>query len=164
MTLVLSSTTYILLASTFVALILILIDYSRPRTKKPATILDCENFDLPDPPGPKPWPIIGSLHLLGQHDVPYKAFANLVKVFKSEVIKLRMGSVQCVVVNGLQNIKEVVIQKGDHFDSRPNFVRYHRLFSGNKENCEHPFPTSSIKIVDFVFNFYVMCDFDKYLV
>ncbi|XP_050450159.1 cytochrome P450 307a1-like [Cataglyphis hispanica] len=128
-----SATTYFLLAVTLVALILILVDHIRSR-KMPKKLYDGEEASaLLDPPGPKPWPILGSLHILGRYDVPYKAFADLVRVYDSQVIKLKMGSVPCVVVNGLENIKEILIAKGHHFDSRPNFIRYHLLF-GNKEN------------------------------
>ena len=132
------STTYILIATSCIALILIIVDQMRSR-KKSSKIFDSEEPILPDPPGPKPWPILGSLHLLGKYDVPYKAFADLAKVYQSQVIKLQMGSVPCVVVNGLENIREVLITKGPHFDSRPNFSRYHLLFSGNKENCKFIF-------------------------
>jgi cytochrome P450 family 307 subfamily A len=44
--------------------------------------------------------------------------------------------VNAIVVNGIDNIKEVLIHKGHHFDGRPNFRRYNLLFSGNKENCK----------------------------
>ncbi|XP_066597208.1 cytochrome P450 307a1-like [Prorops nasuta] len=126
-------TTYFLIALTFVAFLLFLVDHLRGSRKTKKTI-DHEDAVLPEPPGPKPWPVIGSLHILGRYDVPYKAFADLVSTYDSQVVKLRMGSVPCVVVNGLENIKEVLFTKGLHFDSRPNFVRYHLLFCGNKEN------------------------------
>lgn len=131
-----SATTYFLLAVTLVALILILVDHIKSRKRPKKLYEDEEPSILLDPPGPKPWPIIGSLHILGRYDVPYKAFADLVRIYDSQVIKLKMGSVPCVVVNGLENIKEILIAKGHHFDSRPNFIRYHLLF-GNKENCKY---------------------------
>ncbi|KYN31157.1 hypothetical protein ALC56_14544 [Trachymyrmex septentrionalis] len=128
------ATTYFLLAIVLVALVLIVMDHIRLK-KKPKKLYDGEEpSGLPDPPGPTPWPILGSLHILGRYDVPYKAFGDLVKAYNSQIIKLKLGSVPCVVINGLENIKEVLILKGHHFDSRPNFVRYHLLFCGNKEN------------------------------
>ncbi|XP_048513764.1 cytochrome P450 307a1-like [Athalia rosae] len=132
--LALSTTTYLLIATSLMALILVFIDYLKSRKSVSIKIVDTEASTLPDPPGPKPWPIIGSLHILGRYDVPYKAFAELARIYNSQIIKLKMGSVQCVVVNGLENIKEVLITKGPHFDSRPNFARYHLLFCGDKEN------------------------------
>ncbi|KAL6259860.1 hypothetical protein P5V15_009770 [Pogonomyrmex californicus] len=128
-----STTTCFLLAVVLVALALIVVDYITSK-KTPKKLYDGEESSLQDPPGPRPWPILGSLHILGRYDVPYKAFGDLVKTYNSQVIKLKMGSVQCVVVNGLENIKEVLITKGHHFDSRPNFIRYHLLFCGSKEN------------------------------
>ncbi|XP_024877638.1 cytochrome P450 307a1-like [Temnothorax curvispinosus] len=129
-----SATTYFLLAIILIALVLILMDYVTSK-KKPKKLYDGEELaDLLDPPGPKPWPVLGSLHILGRYDVPYKVFGDLVKAYNSQVIKIKMGSLPCVVVNGLENIKEVLITKGHHFDSRPNFIRYHLLFCGNKEN------------------------------
>nr|XP_034180823.1 cytochrome P450 307a1-like [Osmia lignaria] len=130
----LTATTCFLIAVTFLALALILLDYLRSKKTSKNVIVDDDSHLLPEPPGPKPWPILGSLHILGRYNVPYKAFGDLVKEYDCEVIKLRMGSVPCVVVNGLENIKEVLITKGHHFDSRPNFDRYHLLFGGNKEN------------------------------
>lgn len=47
-----------------------------------------------------------------------------------------MGSVPAVVVNGFENIKEVLLTKAEDFDSRPNFNRINILFDGDKENCE----------------------------
>lgn len=88
------------------------------------------------PPGPKPYPIVGNLPCLDGYDVPYQAFDDLAKKFGS-IISLRLGSVPTVVVNGIDNIKEVLIAKASHFDSRPNFRRYHDLFSGNKQNCKY---------------------------
>ncbi|KAL0276980.1 UNVERIFIED_CONTAM: hypothetical protein PYX00_004426 [Menopon gallinae] len=84
-------------------------------------------------PGPFAWPVIGSLHLLRGYKVPYQAFNHLAKKY-GDVFSLQMGSVPAVVVQGVDNIRQVLIQKGHHFDSRPNFGRYHQLFHGNKEN------------------------------
>lgn len=90
------------------------------------------------PPGPKPYPIVGNLPCLDGYEVPYQAFDDLAKQYGS-IISLRLGSVPTVVVNGIDNIKEVLIAKASHFDSRPNFRRYHDLFSGNKQNCKYFF-------------------------
>lgn len=90
------------------------------------------------PPGPKPYPIIGNLACMDGYEVPYQAFDDLAKKF-GPIISLRLGSVPTVVVNGIDNIKEVLITKSSHFDSRPNFRRYDELFSGNKQNCKFYF-------------------------
>lgn len=86
-------------------------------------------------PGPMPLPIIGNLACLDGYEVPYQAFSVLREKY-GDIISLKLGSVPTLVVNGIDNIKEVMVKKGAHFDGRPNFRRYHQLFSGNKENCK----------------------------
>ncbi|KAJ8917284.1 hypothetical protein NQ315_002301 [Exocentrus adspersus] len=88
---------------------------------------------LREPPSPKKVPVIGHLHLLGGYEVPYQAFTSLGKKY-GNVVRLQLGKVRCVVVNDQRNIREALVTKGHHFDSRPNFQRYKELFSGNKEN------------------------------
>lgn len=90
---------------------------------------------LLEAPTPRKLPIIGHLHLLGGYEVPYQAF-NALGVKYGEVINLQLGNVKCVVVNGQKNIREALVTKGHHFDSRPSFQRYQQLFSGNKQNCK----------------------------
>lgn len=94
--------------------------------------------DLRDMPGPKPMLIIGNLHQLKPQadEPPYAAFTRLAKTY-GPVYKLEMGAVKCAVVNELENMREVLIAKGAHFDGRPNFWRYREIFSGDKENCEY---------------------------
>ncbi len=91
--------------------------------------------DGTEPDGPVPYPVIGSLHLLSGYRVPYEAFRNLAAIY-GDVFKIKLGSVQCVVVNGLDNIREVLITKGEHFDGRPDFQRYNLIFNGDKRNCK----------------------------
>lgn len=86
-------------------------------------------------PGPRGLPIIGNLQEMDGYEVPYQAFGELAKKY-GPIIRLQLGSVPTVVVNGIENIKEVLIHRGTHFDSRPNFRRYHQLFCGDKENCK----------------------------
>lgn len=86
-------------------------------------------------PGPRGKFIVGNLDILDGYDIPYKAFTDLAQKY-GKIIKLRLGTVPCLVINGVESIKEVLIYKGHHFNARPNFKRYHMLFSGNKENCK----------------------------
>lgn len=90
---------------------------------------------LKEAPGPKPKFIVGNLDALDGYEIPYQAFGVLAQKY-GNIIKLQLGSVPSMVINGVENIKEVLLSKGHHFDSRPNFRRYHMLFSGNKENCK----------------------------
>jgi len=91
---------------------------------------------LVDPPAPKAWPIIGHLYLMARYKVPYRVFDEIMADLGS-VFRLDLGSVPCVVVNGLNNIREVLMIKGDHFDSRPSFRRFNQLFKGDKNNCKY---------------------------
>ncbi|XP_062551660.1 cytochrome P450 307a1-like [Armigeres subalbatus] len=84
-------------------------------------------------PGPKSYPIIGNLKDLDGYEVPYQAFSVLAKKY-GPVVNLKLGVVDAVVINGIEHIKEVLVNKAQYFDSRPNFRRYQLLFSGNKEN------------------------------
>lgn len=94
-------------------------------------------------PSPMSMPILGNLHNLAGYEVPYQSFSALERRFGS-IISLQLGQQPALIVNGIENIKEVLITKTAHFDSRPNFKRYHALFSGNKENCKYFFLRSHI--------------------
>lgn len=135
----LSSNTFIMvLTCAVVAVLVFFVEYTgaaaKTTDKKSAKTKSTD--DLQRPPGPKPYPIIGNLACLDGYEVPYQAFDDLAEKYGS-IISLRLGSVPTVVVNGIDNIKEVLIAKSSHFDSRPNFRRYHDLFSGNKQNCKY---------------------------
>lgn len=144
------STTVVLLSSnTFsmvlmcavVAAIVFFIAHSEVNGKSSAKDKKSKNSALVEyqrPPGPTPLPIIGNLACMGGYEVPFQAFDDLAKKY-GPIISLRLGSVPTVVINGIDNIKEVLITKSSHFDSRPNFERYNVLFSGNKQNCKYFF-------------------------
>lgn len=117
-----------------VALVVVLVFYDLIM-RKTSKNKKCNSDDLPEPPSPRSFPIIGHMHLLGGYEVPYQAFTELGKKYGS-VIKLRLGNVNCVVVNEQENIRDVLITKGNHFDCRPNFQRYQQLFCGNRSNCK----------------------------
>ncbi|XP_063231353.1 cytochrome P450 307a1-like [Bacillus rossius redtenbacheri] len=85
------------------------------------------------PPGPTPWPVLGSLHLLGSHDNPFQAFTALSAQY-GDIFSITLGSAPCVVVNTFELIKEVLVTKGSHFGGRPDFIRFHMLFGGDRNN------------------------------
>jgi hypothetical protein len=87
------------------------------------------------PPGPMPWPIFGSLHLLAPYESPFQGLTALAKVY-GDVYSITLGNTKCVVVNSFQLIKEVLITKGSQFGDRPNFIRFHKLFGGDRNNCK----------------------------
>lgn len=85
--------------------------------------------------GPTPLPIIGSLHLLGKYATPFEGFSALSKIY-GNMYSIYLGSSPCVVVNSYPLMKEVLIRKGIAFGGRPNYLRYHRLFGGDRNNCK----------------------------
>lgn len=119
--LIISNLTYFLIS--FILFVIGIVKYTKNRGNGEA-------------PGPFRWPIIGNLHLLRNYKIPYQGFSDLAKKY-GDVYSLQMGSVPAVVVNGVDNVRQVLVQKGHQFDSRPNFNRYHQLFHGNKQNCEY---------------------------
>lgn len=102
--------------------------FARPKSKKKGSKIII--------PGPKPWPIIGSMHLLAEYETPFQAFTVLSRIY-GDVFKIDIGSSPCVVVNSLKLIKEVLIKKGSDFGGRPDFVRFHKLFGGDRNNCKY---------------------------
>nr|BAM73856.1 cytochrome P450 [Bombyx mori] len=84
-------------------------------------------------PGPVCWPIIGSLHLLGGHESPFQAFTELSKKY-GDIFSVKLGSADCVVVNNLSLIREVLNQNGNVVAGRPDFLRFHKLFAGDRNN------------------------------
>lgn len=133
-----SNTLLMVLTCTVVAVLVFFVEYTgtgASKSNEKKSLKSKNSDELQRPPGPKPYPIIGNLACMDGYEVPYQAFDDLAKKF-GPIISLRLGSVPTVVVNGIDNIKEVLLTKSSHFDSRPNFRRYHDLFSGNKQNCK----------------------------
>lgn len=95
----------------------------------------CEIDGLQRPRGPTSYPIIGNIASFYSYDVPFQAFGDLAKKY-GQVVRLRLGSTPTIIVNGLENIKEVLITKSSHFENRPHFPRFYSLIKGYKENCK----------------------------
>lgn len=85
------------------------------------------------PPGPTPLPVLGSLHVMGKHEIPFAGFTELMKKY-GDVFSLRLGTTDCVVVNTVELRDEVFVTKANDFDGRPNFSRINLLFGGVKDN------------------------------
>lgn len=87
-------------------------------------------------PGPKfIWPILGNLAELGKYDAPSIAFTELAKIY-GDIYSMTLGATKCLVVNNLDLIREVLNQNGKYFGARPDFLRFHKLFGGDRSNCE----------------------------
>ena len=52
------------------------------------------------------------------------------------VFKIMMGTTPAKVVNDIKSMREVLSEKDQDFDSRPNFKRFDDLFGGDKQNCK----------------------------
>ena len=113
-----------MLALVGLCMVLLVWWFSRPK-KSPTTV-----------PGPKPWPLIGSMHLLAGYETPFQAFTALSKIY-GDIFSIHLGSAPCVVVNNFKLIKEVLIAKGADFGGRPDFTRFHKLFGGDRNNCKY---------------------------
>ncbi|XP_058127156.1 cytochrome P450 307a1 [Anopheles ziemanni] len=92
-----------------------------------------ELVTFPQAPGPIPWPILGSLAFLGQYEVPFEGFTALAKKY-GDLYSITLGSTRCLVVNNLDLIREVLNQNGRYFGGRPDFLRFHKLFGGDRNN------------------------------
>ncbi|XP_072946827.1 cytochrome P450 307a1-like [Epargyreus clarus] len=103
------------------------------RLEKISKYGECKVENLKKAPGPTPLPVVGSLHLLGKRESPFQAFTDLAKEY-GDIFSLKLGSAQCVVVNNLELIREVLNQNGKFFGGRPDFLRFHKLFAGDRNN------------------------------
>ncbi|PHU21144.1 Geraniol 8-hydroxylase [Capsicum chinense] len=76
------------------------------------------------PPGPSPWPIIGSLHLLGAK--PHVSLANLAKTY-GPIMSLKLGQVTTVVISSSTMAKQVLKYQDQDFSGRfaPDAVQVH---------------------------------------
>uniref|UniRef100_A0A8C3SG58 Cytochrome P450 n=1 Tax=Chelydra serpentina TaxID=8475 RepID=A0A8C3SG58_CHESE len=84
------------------------------------------------PPGPVSLPFIGNL-LQINFQCPHVLSVKFGKIFS-----LQVGWKNVVLLNGLDAVKEALVQRSDDFADRPPFSLFDHL--GYKKNCEgHPF-------------------------
>lgn len=93
--------------------------------------------EYPQAPGPRfIWPILGNLAELGKYEAPSIALTELAKIY-GDIYSITLGSTRCLVVNNLELIREVLNQNGKSFGARPDFIRFHKLFGGDRKNCKY---------------------------
>ncbi|KAI3711961.1 hypothetical protein L1987_70510 [Smallanthus sonchifolius] len=98
-----SSTYYALAWLATVALLLLSLRLRRPR-------------HLNRPPGPKPWPIIGNLNLMGSH--PHRSIHDLAQKY-GEIMQLKFGSHNVVVGSSVEMAKVFLKTQDANFACRP---------------------------------------------
>ncbi|XP_004590596.2 cytochrome P450 2K6-like [Ochotona princeps] len=83
---------------------------------------------LRSPPGPRPLPVIGNLHLLNLKR-PYQTMLELSKKYGS-IYSIQMGLKKVVVLSGYETVKDALVNYGEQFGERPQVPIFERLFEG----------------------------------
>ncbi|NWV12305.1 CP2K6 protein, partial [Ptilonorhynchus violaceus] len=81
------------------------------------------------PPGPRPLPIIGNLHLFDLKR-PYRTYLQLSKIY-GPVFSVQMGHRKEVVISGYETVKEALVNQADAFSERPKIPIFEDLSKGN---------------------------------
>jgi len=89
-------------------------------------------------PGPRQWPIIGSIPYVAKYRDICDAFTAMRKQY-GDVVALKLGGMEAMVFSGVKHQKQILSEKSHLLDARPNFIRHNLLFGGNKNNCEFLF-------------------------
>ncbi|XP_007523361.1 cytochrome P450 2K6-like [Erinaceus europaeus] len=82
----------------------------------------------PFPPGPRPLPVIGNLHMLNLKR-PYLTMLELSQKYGS-IYSLHMGPKKVVVLSGYETVKDALVNHADQFEERPRVPIFERLFEG----------------------------------
>ncbi|XP_074566182.1 desmethyl-deoxy-podophyllotoxin synthase-like [Curcuma longa] len=92
------------------------------------------------PPGPRPLPVIGSMHLVGE--LPQKSMASLAKQY-GPVMHLKLGEISTVVVSSPEAAAEVTKTRDAVFANRPATLAYKILSFGGKGVLFTPYGANS---------------------
>ncbi|XP_053565540.1 cytochrome P450 2K6 [Bombina bombina] len=90
------------------------------------------------PPGPKPLPFIGHLHLINK----YETFKNIIELSKKygPVFTIQLGTKKFVVICGYETLKEALVNNADEFSWKGVFpivkeiIKGHGVIFSNGEN------------------------------
>ncbi|XP_027627884.1 cytochrome P450 2K6 [Tupaia chinensis] len=80
------------------------------------------------PPGPRPLPVIGNLHILNMKR-PYQTMLELSQKYGS-IYSIQMGPKKVVVLSGYETVKDALVNHGDEFGERPQVPIFERIFEG----------------------------------
>ncbi|XP_040204248.1 cytochrome P450 2K1-like isoform X1 [Rana temporaria] len=81
------------------------------------------------PPGPKPLPIIGNMHILDLKR-PYRTFLELAKKYGS-VFSVQIGTQKMVVLCGYETVKDALINHAEEFSERPYIPIFQDVTQGH---------------------------------
>ena len=74
------------------------------------------------------------LYLAKYAESPWDGFDSIRKSY-GDIVYLRLGDYDFLLVSSLKHIKEVLITKSEQFLNRPHFERYKCVFGGDQENA-----------------------------
>ncbi|KAM4771229.1 cytochrome P450 2K1-like [Rhinophrynus dorsalis] len=80
------------------------------------------------PPGPKPLPVIGNLHIINRIK-PQKTFMELYKKFGS-VFSIQLGTEKIVVLCGYETVKDALVNHAEEFSERANIPIFEMVAKG----------------------------------
>ncbi|XP_069832031.1 cytochrome P450 2K1-like [Dendropsophus ebraccatus] len=80
------------------------------------------------PPGPKPLPIIGNMHILNLKR-PYQTFLELSKEY-GPVFSVQIGSQKIVILCGYETVKDALVNCAEEFSERPHIPIFHDITKG----------------------------------
>ncbi|XP_075056908.1 uncharacterized protein LOC142143093 [Mixophyes fleayi] len=80
------------------------------------------------PPGPKPLPIIGNIHMIDMSK-PHKTFLEMSKKYGS-VFSVQLGMTKTVVLCGYDTIKDALVNHAEEFTDRPETPLFDKVQKG----------------------------------
>ncbi|KAM5126696.1 cytochrome P450 2C14-like, partial [Mantella aurantiaca] len=81
------------------------------------------------PPGPRPIPLIGSIHLIDLKR-PHESFIELSKQY-GPVYTIQLGISKMVILCGYDAVKEALVNQGDDFVDRPKMPLFNKINKGH---------------------------------
>ncbi|XP_069584348.1 cytochrome P450 2K1-like isoform X2 [Ranitomeya imitator] len=81
------------------------------------------------PPGPRPLPIIGNLHILDMKR-PYLTMHELSKKYGA-VYTLQLGVEKVIVICGYEAVKDALVNHADEFSGRPKVTMFDEMYKGH---------------------------------